>query len=108
MVLTSKNDESVSFDIIQEERFSASFVLTIQADGRYTATLAVFGRESVERGTLSRSGDTLIFDPDGGETSRVEWELTGDQLTIDGETTFDFNRDGEGEPADVHQELVRS
>ncbi len=111
MVLTSVDDPDISADLVQDERFGGSFELIIRADGSYEATLIVFGTPQGELGTLEVSGSTLIFHPDqdaGGTPGRATWSVSGDRLTLDGETTFDFNQDQQDEEATLHIELVRS
>lgn len=107
MVLTSKNDPDVSVDVILNEQLSGSFELVIEDDGRYAATLTVFGIPQTERGTLELAGDTLTFLPDGGSRSEATWRLEGDTLTLDGESEFDFNQDTVPEEATLHLVLER-
>lgn len=111
MVLTSVNDTNISVDIVQNDKISGAFSLTIQEDGRYVATLTLPASDPPsqdERGSLELSGDTLLFKPDLGPPSEVRWSLTGDTLTLDGESSFDFNNDQEREEATLHLVLVRS
>lgn len=108
MVLTSVEDPETSVDIVQNEEVSGSFVLLIRDDATYEATLTVFGVPETEFGTLESSGSALTFRPQNGSPSKVTWSLSGDQLTMDGETTFDFNRDQQDEEATLHLVLVRS
>lgn len=107
MVLTSKNDSTVSADLIQG--YGASFILDVQADGRYSATLSYAGQTAqAEQGTITATGSSLTLDPDGSDPPRDgTWSLEGGTLVIDSETSFDFNFDGTPESAFLHLELQR-
>lgn len=105
MVVTSKDDPETGGDIIEE---GASFTLEIRSSGRYTAALTFFEQSSEEEGTLEVSGSTITFNPDSGDPPQDgTWSLDNGTLVIDGDTSFDFNRDGIPESADLHLELER-
>lgn len=109
MVLTARSDPDVSLDLVQDPGVNGRFTLVIRSDGSYRATLTAFGQESPpETGTVTRSGDSLRFDPDGGPEDAVAWSLSDGVLVLDGESTFDFNDDGTDEEARLHVELVRA
>ncbi len=107
MVLTARSDPSVSVDIVQNEDVNGTFTMVFRSSGRYTAVLSVFAQEPErEEGTVTRSGNTLRFQPDGGVSDTVTWSLSDGVLTLDGESTFDFNQDGTEEEATLHLEMV--
>lgn len=108
MVVTSKDDPDTGGDIIAMEEYGASFTLTIRSSGRYTAVLTVFEQTRETEGTVEVSESTITFDPDGDDPPRGgTWSLQNGTLVIDGDTSFDFNRDGIPESADLHLELER-
>jgi len=105
MVVTSKANPEVSSDITE---LGATFTLSVQPSGRYTAILAGFGRSSSESGTLTMEGQEVVFMrqlPTPGD-SRARWERAGSTVTISGDTDFDFNGDGTAEPATLRTVLV--
>lgn len=106
MVLTARSDPSVSVDVVQNEDVNGTFTMVFRSSGRYTAVLTAFGERDEENGTVTRSGNTLRFQPDGGVSDTVTWSLSDGVLTLDGRTTFDFNRDGTDEEATLHLEMV--
>lgn len=107
MVVTSKDDASVSAHLIQG--YGASFVLAVQSGGRYSATLSFAGQTAqAEEGTITVAGSSLTLDPDGADPPRVgTWSMDGGTLVIDSETAFDFNFDGTPESAYLHLEMKR-
>lgn len=109
MVLTARTDPSVSVDLIQDEDVNGSFTLVIRSDRTYRATLTVIEEPAPpETGTVTRSGNTLTFEPDGGPPDDVIWSLSDGILVLDGESTFDFNGDGTDDEALLHLELERA
>jgi len=105
MVMTSLQNPEVSPDIVQ---FGATFTLSVQPSGRYTAILSGYGQSSSESGMLSVEGTELVFDrelPTPGE-SRALWERDGPSVIFSGATSFDFNLDGTSEPATLRAVLV--
>jgi len=106
LVLTSVANPEVAPDLIA---LGADFKLDIQPSGQYTAILIYAGQASTEIGIVSVSGNTVTLARDfpTASTSTAVYALSGDQLTLDGDTEFDFNLDGTSEPARVHFELVR-
>ncbi len=106
MVVTSLANPEVSLDLIE---FGATFTVNIQPSGQYTAILIYTQQASTEIGTISVSGNTLTLHRDfpSASTSASIYALSGDSLTLDGETEFDFNLDGTPEAAVAHIELLR-
>lgn len=106
LVLTSVANPDVSPDLIEE---GAQFKLNIQPSGQYTAILVYAQQSSTEIGTISVTGNTITLARDfpSRSTTTAVYVLSGDHLTLDGETEFDFNLDGTPEPATVHFDLVR-
>lgn len=110
MVVTSVDDPAVSVDIVQNEEVAGTFVMIVRADGSYEGTLSIEGFPSrTEIGTIEVASETLlILRPSGDTPTDVEWSLTGDRLTLDWSSTYDFNRDQIWEEeATLHLELVR-
>ncbi len=106
LVLTSVANPQVRPDLVA---LGASFRLNIQPSGQYTAILIYAQQSSTEIGTLSVSGNTLTMTRDfpSRSTSAALFSLSGDRLTLDGDSEFDFNLDGTPEPALAHFELTR-
>jgi hypothetical protein len=105
MVMTSLQNPEISPDIVQ---FGATFTLSVEPSGRYTAILSGYGQSSSESGMLSVEGTDLVFDrqlPTPGE-SRALWERDGSSVIFSGATNFDFNLDGTSEPATLRAVLV--
>jgi len=104
LVISNKTNPSQSFNLIQE---GGEFTLSILGSGQYVATLVVFGQPAVELGTMRVSGNTFTITPtshDGPPTSGT-WRFEGAILILDGDTEFDFNRDGTRQAATAHFEL---
>lgn len=92
-----------SVDIIQD--LGGSFVLQIQSDGSFTADVNVPQMGSFELpGSVTISGSTLTVDfaqdvPPFNDFS-ADFTLSGNQLTLDvSDADFDFNQDGQEDPA---------
>lgn len=104
--LTSVVNPQVKVDLIE---LGATFRLDIQPSGQYTAILLYAQQTSTEIGTLSVSGNTLTMTREfpSRSTSAAVFALTGDRLTLDGDSEFDFNQDGTPDPALAHFELLR-
>jgi len=106
LVLTSVANPQVKPDLIA---LGAAFRLNIQPSGQYTAILLYAQQSSTEIGTLSVSGNTITMTRDfpSRSTSAAVFSLSGNRLTLDGDSEFDFNLDGTPEPALAHFELLR-
>ena len=105
MVVTSLANPDVAPDLIQ---LGASFTLNVQPSGQYTAILLYARQASTEIGFLSVSGNvvTMARTFPSAATSSALFTLEGNDLTLDGDTEFDFNLDGTPEPALAHLELA--
>lgn len=105
--LTLTHDTIVA-DILDN---GGEFFITVEPSGQYTATLVAFGQPSPEVGQLTVvNGSTLRLTPTyppGPSATSSYFFAAPDSLILDGETEFDFNFDGEPEPADAHFELKR-
>jgi hypothetical protein len=87
---------------------NGSFVIHVEPSGTYTATLTFGGFPLVEIGTLAVSGDFVILRPSGGDPATSAYDFVrSDYLRLDGPTDFDFNLDGELDPAQAHIELQK-
>jgi hypothetical protein len=106
LVLTSVANPQVKPDLVA---LGASFRLNVQPSGQYTAILLYAQQSSTEIGTLSVAGSTLTMARDfpSRSTSDAVFALSGNRLTLDGDSEFDFNLDGTPEPALAHFELLR-
>lgn len=100
LVVTSAANPEVSVDLKAQ---GATFTLTVQTSGRYTAILSGFGQNSSESGTLSVEGTQVVFRRTlpSPEVSRSTWVRNGADVTLTGPTLFDFNLDGMTEDATI-------
>ena len=107
MVVTSVANPSISPDLIQE---GATFSLNVQPSGQYTASLIFLEQVSTEIGFITVSGSTVTLKRDypTQSTSTANYRFQGGLLILDGGTEFDFNLDGQPEPATAHFELQSS
>jgi hypothetical protein len=106
LVITSVANPQIVLDPIQ---LGASFDLNVQPSGQYTATLAFEGRVFTEIGTLTVSGTTVTLHrtfPTALTTAAV-FAFQGAQLTLEGDTVYDFNGDGTAEAARGNFVLIR-
>lgn len=106
LVLTSVANPQVSPDLIA---LGATFTLNVQPSGQYTAILIYAEQASTEIGTIRVSGNTVTLNRDfpGRGTTNAVYAFSGNRLTLDGDSEFDFNLDGTPEPAVVHMEFVK-
>lgn len=107
LVVTSVADPAVSPDLVE---LGATFDLNVQPSGQYTAILVFAQQSATEIGQLSVSGSNFTLRPTfpPGQPSTVGvWARSGDVLTLDGSTRFDFNLDGTPEAALARFVLVR-
>jgi len=106
LVLTSVANPDMHPDLIA---LGATFKLNVQPSGQYTAILIYAEQAATEIGTVSVAGNTLTLHRDfpSASTSAAVYALTGNRLTLDGDSEFDFNLDGTSEAALAHFELSR-
>lgn len=102
LVMTSQANPSLEMDLVE---MGALFTISILGSGEYTAYLKAFGQEAATSGTVSVSGDTFVLHQSDGPATTGTWRLEEGDLILEGETEFDFNQDGETEPAFVYMEL---
>lgn len=106
LIQTSVENPDKSVDLIAE---GAEFTLEIEADGAYETVLIAFGNRFSENGRVEVQGQELLFSVGGNsdQPDRAAYQLSGDQLVLEGSSTFNF-QDGEGSvPTDLRIELER-
>ena len=106
-VLTSSVADQVSIDLIQ---LGGTFDLNIQPSGSYTAILIYAGLGQTEMGTISATVNTVTLNREfpSRENEISAYQFVGDTvLILDGDTEFDFDFDGQEDPALAHFELLR-
>jgi hypothetical protein len=99
MVFVDDADPTVSVDVVT---MGASFQLVIAADGTFTGAFAMGSEIEPFAGTIAISGTNLIITDslDPTDTSTVAFTLDGNTLTLmDDEELYDFDDDGQEEPA---------
>ena len=93
LVITSTVNPEVSVDLMAA---GATFTLSVQPSGRYTAILAGFGQSSSESGMLSVEGPHVVFRRTipSVDVARSTWVREGTDVVLTGPTVYDFNLDG--------------
>ena len=106
-VVRSKANPSQAPELIGD--LQAQFTLNIQPSGQYTAVLVFQGTPITEIGIIELAGSEVVFQVSypAPDTNRSRYTLAAGRLTLDGDTEFDFNRDGTPDPADAHIELKK-
>ena len=106
LVLTSVANPDIAPDLIA---LGAAFKLNVQASGQYTAILIYAEQASTEIGVITVSGNTVTLRRDfpTSSTTSATYVMSGNRLTLDGDSEFDFNLDGSPEAAVAHFELLR-
>ena len=107
MVVTNPANPSIAPDLI---RNGATFYLDVQPSGLYTAILTAFGQPSTEFGRIEIAGQQVLFhrqQPGPARTDVADYRLARDTLFLTGSTEFDFNLDGQSEPARLQTDLVK-
>lgn len=101
LVMTSQDNPDLSVDLIEE---GATFTLSILSDGQYSASLSILGQSTTELGQVEVSGNNVTIAPTQPEGPPLvaTWVLQGENLVLDGESEFDFNRDGTSVPTFAH------
>lgn len=105
--VTSDADPTIVADLIDA---GGSFTINVQPSGTYTATLVFSNGDTsvplVEIGQLSVTDDYITLRPTGGDPATSDYTfLSDDHLRLEGPTDFDFNGDGELDPAQAFIEL---
>ena len=105
MVMTSVANPDVVADLVA---LGATFTLSVQPSGRYTAILQGYGQSRSESGRLTVDGPDVVLAPQSppGPPSRAVWERVDDSVILVGDSDFDFNLDGTTEAASLRQVLV--
>lgn len=103
--VTSDADPSIVADLME----NGSFFINVQPSGTYTASLEFGGTPlPPEVGMMTVSGNTITLNPSGADAATSEFTFVSeDYLRLEGPTEFDFNLDGELEPAQAFIELRR-
>lgn len=101
LVMTNQANPSVVVDLIEQ---GATFVLSILANGQYSASLTFLGQGTAEMGTVQVSGNNVTITPTQPEGPPLvaTWGFAGERLVLDGESVFDFNLDGTPEASFAH------
>jgi hypothetical protein len=103
--VTSTADTTIVADLMLN---NGSFVLNVQPSGGYTATLTFGGFPLVEIGNVDVSEAFITLRPNGGEPATSSYRfLAEDFVRLEGSTDFDFNLDGDLDPADALIEIRR-
>ena len=105
--LTSSESAQLSIHLIQ---LGGAFDLNIQPSGSYTAILIYAGLGQTEMGTISATANTVTLNREfpSRENEVSAYQFVGDTvLILDGDTEFDFDFDGQEDPALAHFELLR-
>ena len=106
-VVTNKANPAQSPELIHD--VGAQFSLNVQPSGQYTAILAYQGTPITEIGVMDVDKTEVVFHVSYpvAETTRSRYTVSATRLTLDGDTQFDFNGDGKGDPATAHIELKK-
>lgn len=101
LVMTNQANPEISLDLLEQ---GAEFVLSILSTGQYSASLTAFGLTHTEVGTVEVSANQVTIAPTSpvGPALNATWSIQGGSLVLDGESSFDFNQDGEEEPSLAH------
>ena len=105
LVMTSVANPQVVADLVA---LGATFTLSVEASGRYTAILDGFGQSSSASGRLTVDGAYVVFMQELPlpEESMGLWERIDDSVILEGESEFDFNLDGTPQAATLRQVLL--
>lgn len=103
-VVTNPAAPVQTVDVVRD--LDGRFGFFVEPSGRYTAVLTLFLPQPPESGILFLRDGLLILDPDGGEPAPTAFERVGERVILRGESEFDFNFDGEPDPAEVVIDLV--
>lgn len=104
--VTSVDNPELYIDIVP----GGSFTIVVEPSGHYTATLDLEGLPvpAVEFGQATIDGSSIILAPEEGPTAVSSFVFNGpDQVTLQGATEFDINRDGEPDEAVALIALMR-
>jgi hypothetical protein len=103
---TNKADPSERADLAQ---LGARLVATFAASGDVTLVLTVLGQQEVVHGTASVVNNQLVIrDALSGAVESLNPTLDGSTLTLRADASFDFDLDGQEEPATLLIVMTRS
>lgn len=107
LVVVSVADPQESVDLLEG---GSTFRINVQPSGQYTATLTVFGSPVTEIGFLALDGSILTLYrqfPSPDTSTAILTQLSPDRVRLVGESAFDFDGNGQNEPAALTTELAR-
>ena len=87
----------------------ASFSVSVEPSGTYTAILTYQGSPFTEIGVITVEGNEIVFNVSfpATDTNRSRFTLTEPRLVLVGDTEFDFDLNGKDEAAEATIELRR-
>ncbi len=107
VVHTLKADTTQTFDLIAN---GGTLTLQILPERRYVATVTFAGETTAESGRIRLDGLELVLSPESPQPEpdvRVQYVLSGNQMTWIGDSRFDFNFDDQPEETVLHVDFVR-
>lgn len=108
--VTSAENPLISVDILEQ---GAEFFINVQPSGGFTTQLSFQGAACTELGDLETREATLLMKirvttcGGGSRTDTATFSVTGDILTLQAGTVFDFDLNGTSEAAHLDAELAR-
>jgi hypothetical protein len=99
MVVVNKASPTTAPDLI---KLGVTFFVDVQPSGQYTAILTSFGIPNTEFGRIEVRNEQLTFHREQPGPARSDigtYRISADTLFLTGDTDFDFNLDGQAEPA---------
>lgn len=105
-VFSDFGDPVTDFDVLDS---GGAVSIVIRANNTYTITFTFPGAEpETDDGTWALDGDVLTFDAGTADETAFDVSLSGNTLTIHTEDiTFDFDEDGDDEPAQLDATFAR-
>lgn len=105
LTLSNPDDPSQEIDLVEQ---GASYDLSILATGQYAAVFDIITARGYEAGTVRLFGDRITLTPtsSSGPATSGTWSFQGATLTVEAETLFDVDQDGEDELVGVTFTLV--
>lgn len=113
LTVTSDADTTIVADLIE---IDGAFTLNVQPSGQYTAQLAFPPADSLGIEPFIEIGQMTVTDgfltlrpttPPGPAVSSEYTFVSDDVLRVVGPTDFDFNLDGDPDPAELYIEMER-
>ena len=105
LVFTDASNASVTFDIIAN---GGSFAMTLTAEGDYTSSFNFEQESETATGTFAVTGTTFTL-AESGQGSPEDFQITrdGNNMTLVGTDTWDFNDNGTEDDATLTVVLTR-